>query len=162
MGDLKDGLSKVIDTLKDIEAEARKLTNKNLADVIASGRLRLEQATEHPDVDMQPGDEQHGLPSEPAAPAFNDPGAALQAEEAARRAAFETSTAPFPGTVQASENDPDAVKANDPNALHPGDPAVSFQDQNPDFKHPDNVNLNTDGTLKTAPNTLGTSDDKSN
>ena len=41
-------------------------------------------------------------------------------------------------------------------AMVPGDPA--FAPSNPGFAHPDNVELNPDGTLRQAPNVAGKSD----
>lgn len=85
------------------------------------------------------------------APGYVDPATTLPA--AAPFPAAEPAPAPFPGG--APVKDPSKL---DPDANHPGDP--KFQKPNADFKDPNAVNLNDDGTLKQAPNAFGASDER--
>lgn len=163
----KEKLGDLIAAMRECADEAgAKLENKNLSDIILLGVARLEQAAAHVDIDrMDANEDQRNMPFPGAGGtsgelqsggnalfAAGDPGVSLANEEAQRRAALEAQGVvalpkPFPGAVL------------DPDAKHPGDP--SFRNPNKDFKSPEVVNLNDDGTLKQAPNTLGTSDDRS-
>lgn len=170
----KEDFTKADDELEGLEESGRKMQNQNFADVVATARARLAQVAVHPDYErarnIQDGkDEGEGLQT--ADPllnsggnqvfAVNDPGMILQQQEAARRAVFESppvvTGTPFPNDPA---NPPPAPAPGGPDAIRPGDPEVSFQDQNPNFQHPDNVELNPDGTVKQAPNALGKADDR--
>ena len=52
MSDLKSGLQKVFNELKGLEERARKLKNQNLADVATSARAKVQQLSEHPDLEL--------------------------------------------------------------------------------------------------------------
>lgn len=147
---LKGALEHLHRVLGEVEDAGRKLKNQNFADLIGAARGRIAMAREHPDlvrVDEQLHADNRGAefnPDKPFPPEENsalnpfDPGRMLQHQEAGRRA----DVADAPGTRR------------------PGDPELDFQRQNPGFRHPDNVELNPDGTLKTAPNALGQTDDR--
>lgn len=49
--DLKGGLASVRERLAELETEARKLENKNFADIAASAKGKVHQLTEHPDLE---------------------------------------------------------------------------------------------------------------
>lgn len=49
--DLLNGLSDIHGKLSDLESEARKLQNQNLADIAASAKNKVQQLTEHPDLE---------------------------------------------------------------------------------------------------------------
>lgn len=181
----KDKLNDLTERCRSLADEANKLDNKNLRDVLLLGAARFKQAAEHPDAErVDADDDQRNLPYDTNAPlnsggnelfAAGDPGAKLQNEEAQRRAAFpepgtfdqaakspvpagqqfNAGAEPFPGSV----NDPNRPTPVEGEGHRPGDPAVSFQDQNPDFRAPNNVLLNDDGTVKQAPNSLGAAPD---
>lgn len=55
--DIIEGLDAAIDGLKKLEARARDLQNKNLADVAASALGRVKQLMEHPDLALVSDDE---------------------------------------------------------------------------------------------------------
>lgn len=53
----------------------------------------------------------------------------------------------------------DKFPANqDDKTFHPGDPKFDQANRNPDFRDPNNVDLNPDGTLKNAPNAFSRED----
>lgn len=176
MSDFKSKLEALKDSASEVAEQAGKLRNQNLADIVRLGIARIEQALGHPDIDRLDADEDQqnsALGHEPLNSGGNmmfsagDPGRTLQNEEANRRAVFEAGAAqpaqtpapgaPFPGTTEGGAPVQDATKL-DPDAKHPGDP--SFVKPNADFKDPNAVNLNDDGTAKVAPNSFGASDER--
>lgn len=52
MESLKDALARVDERLAELETTARKLPNHNFADLIKAARGRLNQASQHPDLDQ--------------------------------------------------------------------------------------------------------------
>jgi hypothetical protein len=172
----KDALKELAGHAKDLADDADKLDNKNLRDILLLGVARFEQAAEHQDSDRVGADDPNAAHQGDldlnsggnALFAAGDPGAKLQTEEAQRRQIFDAEArakadaqaekdnaargTPFPGTPAPVPSAGDGLK--------PGDPAVNFQGQNPDFKAPENVDLNSDGTVKRAPNALGKTDDR--
>lgn len=118
--------------------------------------------------------------------AAGDPARALQAQESERRASFAHDAAnrntatgeplvppsqPIGGLVAAAGSPPPdglapgtaaagaPVSSSDKDAHHPGDPEFRPENNNPGFRNPNDVELNADGTLKSAPNSLGTAND---
>lgn len=63
---LKDHLRHLHEHLGELETEARKLPNKNFADIVASARGKLGQLRDHPDVELieQQTREHEGKPAE--------------------------------------------------------------------------------------------------
>lgn len=51
MDDLKEQLKGFAARLEELESHARKLTNQNFADIVASAKGRVLQLTQHPDVE---------------------------------------------------------------------------------------------------------------
>jgi hypothetical protein len=140
---------------------------------------RLQQALDHPDIDLVQDDEaraeaektdaerraeseRDGKPLDPGAPlnsggnemfAAGDPGASLQNEEARRRSVF-----PAPETLGNGPSSGAPVTNSDPDVKHPGDPEFMPENNNPNFQDPNNVDLNPDGTLRRAPNAFSKQD----
>ncbi len=52
MSALKSNLEHVLGELKAVEDRARKLRNQNLADVATSARAKIQQLSEHPDLEL--------------------------------------------------------------------------------------------------------------
>lgn len=50
--DLKEQLKGLLTRFEELENHARKLPNKNFADIVATAKGRIQQLTEHPDVDL--------------------------------------------------------------------------------------------------------------
>jgi hypothetical protein len=50
--DLKNGLQQFFEKLKGMEERARKLKNQNLADIVTSARGKVQQLSEHPDLEL--------------------------------------------------------------------------------------------------------------
>lgn len=158
---VRSNLEHVRNRLHELEAAAReKLENKNFADIVKLAAGRIQQLIEHPDADRvqaaMNNEEYQERPLDPLNSGGNmlfsagDPGRTLQADETARRAMFpdpNAPPAPFPG-----------VADKDAQTYHPGDPKFSQEDNNQDFRDPNNVDLNHDGTLRRAPNAPGQSD----
>jgi hypothetical protein len=138
---LNDYFGKIADSLARLEEKARKLPNHNIADIIKAAHSRVVQASQHPDTDMLAAQIERDERDHKEAPARND------------------GQKPFVFAEGHTDANQPAVQ-QPANALHPGDTAFDFQNANPDFENPENVDLNKDGTLKTAPNVLGTSDDR--
>jgi hypothetical protein len=145
--DLRKALSHNIEKLGELETAARKLLNQNFADLIAKARGALMQANEHPDLDRV-----HEHLENP------DQGEQERTTHNQDRFAFDK---PFPGidpgtTAQSEEFSRRLVHAdaNNPDLKYPGDP--EFVDKaNTGFQPPDAVALNTDGTLRQAPQSIG-------
>lgn len=51
MDDLKNKLNDILEHLEELEAAARKLVNQNFADIVKSAKGRVQQLTEHPDLE---------------------------------------------------------------------------------------------------------------
>ena len=52
MSDLKNNLEVVLGKLKGLEERARGLKNQNIADVATSARAKIQQLSEHPDLEL--------------------------------------------------------------------------------------------------------------
>jgi hypothetical protein len=52
MSGLKNELSRIFGTLKELETRARGLKNQNLADIAASAHGRVKQLIDHPDTEL--------------------------------------------------------------------------------------------------------------
>lgn len=52
MSDLKNNIKNVLQQLRGVEERARKLKNQNLADIVTSACARVEQLSEHPDLEL--------------------------------------------------------------------------------------------------------------
>lgn len=132
---LKNDLSELLRKLEGVEAQARKLRNQNCADVAKSAAAKIRQLSDHPDLHLVQ-DEMGGRKDQTLNP------------DGSPRANFRD--APFPG---AEIGGPDRGK---PDTHVPGEP--QFDRPNENFQQPNAVDLNADGTLKQAPNSLGQSD----
>jgi hypothetical protein len=67
MSDLKNNLQNVFNNLKGVEDRARKLKNQNLADVATAARAKVQQLSEHPDLELvdEKKDQTAGDPNAP-------------------------------------------------------------------------------------------------
>lgn len=167
MTGFKDAVTEAKSRMEELANGADKLDNKNLRDILLLGVARFDQALLHPDIDrVDANEDQRNTQFRDDANlnsggnalfAAGDPGASLQNEEAMRRVAFGASKPMVAGGDPFNPGDTPFPGA-DPAAKHPDDPV--FIKPNADFKDPDAVNLNADGTLKTAPNTAGASDNR--
>lgn len=148
---LKHGIAHVAGQLQELAARARELENQNLADIIDRARAKLEQAAEHPNIDRL-SDLLNGAP-----PALSDGKPLVNGSHA--------------HTLQPEYSDPNAVPwAPAPDAStaqqpadapkHPGDPQFAPENNNLDFKQPNDVDLNDDGTLREAPNSFAQPDNR--
>lgn len=159
MSDLRSNLQRVFNELKGVEERARGLKNQNLADIATSARAKVQQLSEHADLDLVDDRKDQAHPGNPVyvAPATKEEAIARMRADGD---ADPESTArmnwphlfdapPFPGAAPADDDDQ--------KTFHPGDP--KFSQQNPNFRDPGNVELNKDGTLQRAPNSLGTAPD---
>lgn len=189
--DYRNALNEVLSKLTELEGEARKLQNQNLADIVGSARIYVDRAAGHPDVDNVGRDE----PAPPVVDPLNsggnlafaagDPGVKLQAEEAARRAAFDHDAAnrnpvtgqplappapdaawtppPAPFTPPPPQPFPgaDSNTGGKPDVTRPGAPEFQPENNNPGFTKPNDVDLNPGtGTLRDAPNSIGAREDE--
>lgn len=134
--ELKSGIADMHGKLADLEAEARKLQNQNLADIVASAKNKLQQLGDHPDLEHVASAEQHE-----ELPMFTSP---TLGTEFPAQPPFVT------GVAQPTGDD-------EKKTFHPGDPQFTER-ANVDFRDPHNVDLNKDGTLQVAPNAKGASD----
>lgn len=153
--EIRNGLQNTLDSLKELEARARKLQNQNLADVAKSAWGRVEQLLGHADVELMGND------------APNEPRTADTATYTDQAPGGVRQTAPLPfdpkagapiggnGDAPGSQvGGPDRGKEN----VHvPGEPR--FDQENRDFTQPNAVDLNSDGTMRQAPNSLGAQPD---
>lgn len=161
MSDLKAELKELGDKMHELGMRADKLRNKHLRDVIGAGLGRFKDALSHPDME-----------------AANDEDAAREKEKSQREREAEAAAQgdkglPFPvmaynangtawkeGDGEKFDVDGKPLPAEDKKTFHPGDPKFDQANRNPDFKNPHNVDLNPDGTLKTAPNAFSRADDR--
>lgn len=131
--ELKTELQRTFDNLKALEERARKLVNQNLADIAASAHGKIKQLIDHPDTELVADthkDQSVNPDGTPNAGFAND----------AKR--------PFRSGTEIGG--PDRGK---PDVHVPGEPR--FDPQNQNFRQPNAVDLNPDGTLRQAPNDFG-------
>lgn len=142
--DMRSKLSEGVAWLKQFEERARKLQNQNLADIAAASRGRMMQLMDHPDIERIADDGNENMDGTRIDQSAN-PGGAV----------------PFDPKAGAPINrDPASVGGPDrgkPDTHVPGEPR--FEQPNENFRQPDAVDLNRDGTLRQAPNSLGTQPD---
>jgi hypothetical protein len=62
MGEIKIGLQRILNGLKELEGRARKLENQNIADVIAAARGKVTQLSEHPHLELLDEKEEQPAP----------------------------------------------------------------------------------------------------
>ena len=156
MSDLKNSIQHVLGELKGLETRARKLKNQNLADIVTSARARVEQLSGHPDLDLV--DEKKDQTAHPdGTPVAFDPKAPTTREEAIDRMRAEHNADPETAARASWPHLFDGTAPDDRKTFHPGEP--QFEQQNPNFRNPADVDLNKDGTLQRAPNSLGTAHD---
>jgi hypothetical protein len=143
--DLKSYFNQIMERLSALEVSARRLPNQHLADLIKASHGRLTSAASHPDVDLL----------------------ALQIDRDHRDGVHNTADK-FPGNQDGGKPSPGPFPGTDANTgsdnkktFHPGDPKFDQANRNPNFQDPNNVDLNPDGTLKTAPNAFSHADDRS-
>lgn len=139
MEDLKADFGSMLEKLAALEVSARRLPNHHLADLLKASHGRLVSAASHPDTDLLAlqidRDHRDGVHNDADKFPANQTG----------------EQKPFPGT--------DGQKAGG-GVFHPGDPKFDQANRNPNFQDPHNVDLNADGTLKTAPNAFSREDNR--
>lgn len=148
--EIRKGLQNTLDSLKELEARARKLQNQNLADIVTSARGRVQQLTEHADLELV-GTDAPDKPRVPDSTTHIDqaPGGVRQAVPFDPKAGAPS----FPPSKDAPGSEiggPDRGKED----VHvPGEPRFDRPNQN--FRQPNAVDLNADGTIRQAPNSVG-------
>lgn len=141
MSDLRNRLADIAQHLEELEASARKLRNQNFADIVASAKGRVKQLSDHPDLELvnkEAGGEK--LPFNPKAGAdtYN----------------------PDPNGIDGLTKPGSEVGGPDrgkPDTYVPGAPR--FDQPNANFSQPNAVDLNADGTVRQAPNSIGAQPD---
>lgn len=153
MNELKNELQDTLNKLNGLVERARHLKNQNLADVAASAHGKVKQLSDHPDLELVEDRKDQAHPGNPvyAAPATRD--------EAIERMRLDGDADP---ESTARTNWPQLFEPTGGNirserTFKPGD--SQFDQSNRDFRRPDDVDLNRDGTLQRAPNSLGTAPD---
>jgi hypothetical protein len=156
MSDLKNAIQDFLNKMKALEERARKLKNQNLADVAASAYGRIKQLGDHADLHLvDENKDQQTYPDGTLKAGAFDPKAPATREEAIER--VRASGIEHPEST-ARNNWPHLFEpAEDRKTFNPGEP--QFDQRNRDFRRPDDVDLNRDGTLQRAPNSLGTAPD---
>lgn len=166
--EIKRGLQSTFDSLKELEARARKLQNQNLADIAASAHGRVRQLMDHPDTELVGSDtKDRPRPVDNTTYIDHAPGGVREAMPFDPKAGAPDYKATFPpqgvhtvygtpdGAAPGSEiGGPDRGK----DGVHvPGEPR--FDQPNKNFQQPNAVDLNPDGTLRQAPNSVGAQPD---
>lgn len=177
--ELKTDLQGFFDKLKALEERARKLANQNLADIAASAHGKIKQLIEHPDTHLMADTHKDQQLNPDGTPRTDRPWGTLSQDgtpitgreihsrerginanwvalsQAERDQYDERARAE---TQARDKNRTQGGNTDDKNrTFRPGDP--QFDPRNSDFRDPNNVELNRDGTLRQAPNTFGTKPD---
>lgn len=153
MDDVRKNIANTVAGLEELENRARRLTNQNLADVVKSASGRLRQLADHPDLHMVADKPADDVPATTAEAVQRMRVAGEKDPEGAAKAKWPQL---FGQPLPFNPNAGDTQKSD---TFKPGDP--KFNPANPDFKNPDNVNLNPDGTApaRQAPNSIGAQPD---
>lgn len=151
MNDLKSELSGIFNKLKGMEERARKLKNQNLADIIASAKGRVQQLRDHPDTEL--------IADRKDPPPDGKVYTAPETKEEAIDRMRKDGDADPEGTAEMNWPHLFSPKPSRYEPFNPGDPR--FNQANPNFRNPDDVRLNPDGTmqLRQAPNSIGAKPD---
>lgn len=146
-----------VDWLKQIEDRARNFANQNLADIAAAARGRLQQLRDHPDLDLLHDDKMRDRVERlDDRVEYKDPhpSTAMPANGASRQPLPFDPKAGMNATPGSEIGGPDRGK---PDTHVPGE--YRFDSPNKNFQQPNAVDLNNDGTLRQAPNSVGAKSD---
>lgn len=145
--DLKSGLSNTQARLAELETAARKLQNQNYADIAARAKSCIQQLLDHPDAELV-HEKMDG--NESVQTVYDENGKPV---DSVRKPPFD------PNAGRTDGNDVGGPNRGKPDTFVPGAPQFENGGSNANFRNPNAVDLNSDGTLQVAPNSKGAQPD---